>query len=1814
MDAQSTVTAQAISVPRGGGAIRGIGETFQPNLFSGTGNHAVPIAVSPGRNGFGPALALEYSSGNGNGPFGFGWQLSVPRVTRKTEKGLPRYDDTDVFVMSGAEDLVPLLERAVDPTTGTESWSPEDPIVRPPHVVRRYRPRTETAFARIERWQHGGTGEIHWRAISRDNVTSVYGGSAAARVADPDDPQRVYEWLLEEQYDAVGNHVRYEYACDDPEATPDAIFEENRRATQRYIRRICYGNLPTALVDRDGQPVTYPDGSAVGYERDGRRYAFEVVFDYGDWDVPTRDPHPAPLLPGQQERFGASVPVRQDRFSTFRPRFEVRTLRRCRRVLMFHHFAELGGPTLVRSTDLGYRDDPATFLSFLTSVTVVGYRRDASGEYTSSSMPPVTFGYSEFRPQEQRYQSLAARGGDMPPAELGDAQFALVDLFGDGLPDVVQTSPSGIRYWRNLGAGVLDRPRSFTAVPAGLGLAGAGVGFADMGGDGQADLLVHSAPLPGFFETTADGTWQTFRPYDSPPGFDLADPNVRLLDLTGDGLSDALLTAGEHFLWFRGLGEQGFAAPERVPRTHDLARFPDVSFNDPGLRVHLADMSGDGLTDIVLFHNGRVDYWPNIGYGRFGARITMGNAPRLEADFDPRRLFFVDLDGTGCADLVYVDFDRVRFWLNQSGNQWSETRTILGTPGITNRDSIQFADVFGTGTATLLWSYEYAAHPEGNYKALDFCGGTKPYVLTEMSNNMGATTRVSYAPSTRHFLRDLVDGQPWITRLPFPVQVVDMVEVIDHVSRTKLVRRYAYHHGYFDGREREFRGFGRVDQLDTETFEDFIGSSLHEGQTSFENASPAFHSPPVETRSWFHTGVYFDEDSSAHIATSFDYRELTNRFREEFYQADLDATPIDEHEVDAGDTPHEAYRALRGALLRTEVYSRDGSASASHPYQVTGTRYEVIRLQPGDGGRPAVFMTHPLESRGYHYERNPADPRVTHSMTLEVDAFGNSLRSVLIGYGRRSPDPELPTQEDRDRQARTIVVYTENRCTNAVDDGLLDPDNYRAPLRCEARTYELIGFTPAGGGAEFTLEEFRANDFARLENAGALAYEEAPVAALEQKRLIEHARIRYRSDDLGALLPLGVLESLALPGETAKLALTDGLVTQIYGTRVTDSMLATDGGYVHSEGDTDWWIPSERVFYSLDASDPPAAERAFAERHFFRPQRSANAFGHTTVLRYDPYDLLVRQTIDAVGNRSTAEYDYRVLQPARSTDANGNRTEAVFDTMGMVAGTAVMGKASETAGDSLSQLVADLPPQQRDAFFADPLGHAAPLLAEATTRIVYDMDRFRRMQEPIVAAVISRATHASDPLPASGLQLDLSVRYSDGFGREVQRKGLVEPGPLTPGGDEVAPRWLGSGWTIFDNKGKPVRKYEPFFDDTPAFRFGHRVGVSSALFYDPTERVVATLHADHTWAKVVFGTWREESWDVNDTVLVADPASDPTVGELFGRLPTAEYLPTWHAQRAGGALGPEEQAAAAKTAVHAATPRVTYADSLGRAFLTIAHNRFDARRLHRGRKVRDSRGARRRGQPAGGDRRERPPPDAIRLRHARLEGPPGQHGRGRALDAARRRGPAHLRVGQPRPPVAAHLRRAAAAERAVRAGRRRRRASRPPDRLRRIAAGPGSGEPARQDRTDLRRGGRRYPRAVRLQGKPGREPPAVREGLRVGDRLAGRSRAGAGDVRDHQHLRRAEQSGLRHDPGRQRLPPDVQRREPAPGGRRRAARSGDADGVRQRHRLRRAGAADAHRVRQRRRDHARVRRDDHAAHPAGNVAGRGAPPGAGVHV
>ncbi|HTZ21242.1 MAG TPA: toxin TcdB middle/C-terminal domain-containing protein, partial [Opitutaceae bacterium] len=692
--------------------------------------------------------------------------------------------------------------------------------------------------------------------------------------------------------------------------------------------------------------------------------------------------------------------------------------------------------------------------------------------------------------------------------------------------------------------------------------------------------------------------------------------------------------------------------------------------------------------------------------------------------------------------------------------------------------------LLGNGTACLVWSSPLSIDATRPMRYIDLMGGQKPHLLAKCINNLGAETTVRYAPSTKFYLADRLAGKPWITRLSFPVHVVEQVETIDRVSRNRFTSRYAYHHGYFDGAEREFRGFGMVEQWDTEELASLMQNGTLPDPTNIDASS---YVPPVHTKTWFHTGVFLNR---GHISDFFAGLLKDGGAGEYFREPGLTDDKARDRLLDdtvlpgglTADEEREACRALKGSMLRHEVYADDGTEAEGRPYSVTEQNFTLVMLQPEAGQRHAVFLTHPREQIDYHYERKlypvngtviaapgpgvplRSDPRVTHAITLEVDGFGNVLKSVSIGYGRALSDPALTLTADQGKQTTPLITYTENAFTNSLEGD----DLHRAPLPCEAVTYELTGHQPTGPAGRFQSSDFVQPD---LDNPGhvipvaalELKYEDKPGAGL-QRRPIAHTRTLFRPDDLGvskgdpdSLLALGVVEPLALPGEFYKLAFTPGLLTQVFvrphkgnpdepllpaATRadvlaadVPGGKIADRGGYVDLDGNGHWWIPSGRIFHSPTVGDTAAAELAWSRLHFFLPQRYRDPFGQTASVTFDGYDLLTTETRDALGNRITAGErnaagvvtkpgnDYRVLQPALVADANRNRSAVVFDALGMVAGTAVMGKPEENLGDSLDHFEPDLTQAQIDLFdqAARPQIPAAPLLKDATTRIVYDL-------------------------------------------------------------------------------------------------------------------------------------------------------------------------------------------------------------------------------------------------------------------------------------------------------------------------------------------------------------------------------------------------------------------------------------------------------------------------------------------------------------
>jgi hypothetical protein len=671
--APAAPSAPIPTLPKGGGAIRGIGEKFSANPVTGTGSLRIPIVASPGRAGMQPELALAYDSGAGNGPFGLGFHLSVPRITRKTDKGLPRYNPAetpDVFILSDAEDLVPSLVW----NENTSVWSP-DAFDESGEHVERYRPRIEGLFARIEKRTILADGTVYWRAVTKDNVTSVYGKSADARIADPLWAYRIFTWLLESTTDDRGNVISYEYKAEDLTGVWAGSAPETNRCNgnqpfaNRYLKRIRYGN-------------TTPNDASTA--------VFELVFDYGEHDPAAPTPTDA-----------GSWSARSDPFSSFRSTFEIRTYRLCQRVLMFHHFAELGLdsgvppkpiPYLVASTEFEY--DPSPVLTKLISVTQSGYLRlgTAPLSYEKKSHPKLELDYSRATIQTAIKFADKATVLDLP-AGVDGRTCQWVDLDGEGLPGVLCNYGGLLRYKKNMGKGELAASRAIHARPVMSSLGDAQV--MDIDGDGRKELVEMRAPAWGYHERTDDDGWAGFHAFRAQPTIDLRNPDARLIDLSGDGFEDLLIADQWSFTWFPSLAKGGFGPPVRIKKWNDEEKSPTLVFSDASLTIFLADMTGDGLVDLVRIRDGVVCYWPNRGYGRFGAKVTMRGSPHFDYPdrFDPRRIRLADVDGSGTTDVIYLHPDGVRIYANESGNGLSAPIVLALRPN--DRDVITFTDLMG---------------------------------------------------------------------------------------------------------------------------------------------------------------------------------------------------------------------------------------------------------------------------------------------------------------------------------------------------------------------------------------------------------------------------------------------------------------------------------------------------------------------------------------------------------------------------------------------------------------------------------------------------------------------------------------------------------------------------------------------------------------------------------------------------------------------------------------------------------------------------------------------------------------------------------------------------------------------------------------------------------------------------------------------------------------------------------------------------------------------------------------------------------------
>lgn len=1619
------VTKPSITLPKGGGAIRGMGEKFAANPVTGTGSMTIPIATSPGRSGFGPQLSLSYDSGVGNGPFGFGWNLALPSIKRKTDKGLPQYldghgniQDSDVFILSGAEDLVPIYRQDADGAwiAGHPDYrrDPEGFWVRDSsgrlvihedeiggYRVRRYRPRIEGLFARIERWTLiADTTDVHWRSISKDNILTIYGKDSNSRIVDPENPARIFNWLICETRDDKGNGILYIYkAEDETNVQLNLASERNRgglngqnRTANRYLKQILYGNRTTLLDGAGRRPHFLSEA-----QRSDAHWLFEVVFDYDEDHYRELPWEPSLAATEQHHRAQASQSppqddtwsIRPDPFSTYRAGFEVRTYRRCHRVLMFHHFGELttqtgGAPYLVSATEFHYNDlnpdAPVTveaelahpgstrYASFIQSVSQSGFVHDANTApvsegnanyvtYLKKSLPPLEFEYSK-AVIDETVRELDSETLENLPIGIDNQLYRWVDLDGEGLSGILTEQGNAWHYKSNLGNGHFGPSRILPNKPNVM-LANGAHRLVDLAGNGQLDIAAFGGAMPGFYERTHDDNWQSFRAFRQVPNIRWDDPNIRFVDLNGDGRADVLITENEVLTWYPSSGEEGFDPARKVTQPADEEHGPRLVFADGTDSIYLADMCGDGLTGLVRIRNGEVCYWPNLGYGRFGAKVTMDNAPHFDNPdhFDQQRIRLADIDGSGTNDIIYLHRDGVRCYFNQSGNGWSDARNLGFFPLVDNLTTVMTADLLGNGTACLVWSSPLPARSRSPLRYIDLMSGRKPHLLTKTKNNLGLETEVTYAPSTRFYLADQRVGAPWVTRIPFPVHCVEKVTVSDKWRNTRFSTTYSYHHGYFDGVEREFRGFGRVEQVDSEHFGLFAAGN---SASPYITDDRQLYQPPVKTVTWYHTGaLQARRRILSHFANEYFPHSVehggTNTFQENSLpEPDLEAASLNADEY------REALRACKGMALRQEIYELDVDALADDIHRpvklfsAANHNCHIRKHQPQGGNRHAVFLVTESEAITYHYELDmtqPAlhpDPRIAHTLNLRVDEYGNVLQSVAVVYPRigRYSDPSLP-ESSRNRienivesvQQERHLVYTENRYTGNVDDA----HDYRLRLPCEAKTFELvIGNDTNRSNRYYTLQQLRALNPAEIPER---QYHEPIDRAQTQKRLVQHARTLFFNENLQDPLALGELNRLGLPYESYKLALTESLLAAIFQAdqlavaRPDLENPSISGYFRFADAPEQFWVRSGVAGFNEDAPQT-----------FYLPERYTDAFGNTTTLDFDRnYNLFLQSSRDPVGNvTEVTAFDYRVLAPNALKDPNDNITETVYDILGQPAAVAAKGKNDGSEGDRLDAFNADInqiqpPIAQVAAVFTESYADSTlqELLDTATARHLY---WFGETVDPVSGAItygdnpagacgILRETHSADLVAGALSPIQVSFEYTDGGGKVLVQKMKAEPGQESGPGDPLEPlRWLTNGRTIFNNKGKPVKQYEPAFslsaqrfDEPPA------EGVTAVTYYDAADRVVRTEQPDGSYSRAVFTPWQAISYDANDTVLEADNAWYVAQNPLDPASP----LPR---DTAGRTLATPAQRAAWLAAKHAGTPARVFLDSLGREVVSVAHN------------------------------------------------------------------------------------------------------------------------------------------------------------------------------------------------------------------------------------------------------------------------------------
>ncbi|MCB9641757.1 MAG: VCBS repeat-containing protein [Myxococcales bacterium] len=385
----------------------------------------------------------------------------------------------------------------------------------------------------------------------------------------------------------------------------------------------------------------------------------------------------------------------------------------------------------------------------------------------------------------------------------------------------------------------------------------------DYNGDGFTDLV--DAVNKRIYVNKGNSKWEDAS--ETLQSFPVtgADPNMRFFDYNGDKAIDVISSDGNTTNYWVSDGKGNWKV---VPGQTNIG----LGFaND---RLRLIDINGDGLQDIVHITKNSMRYRKYLGYGEWTdwIDVTVPGLDKYELNINAQ---FSDINGDGMADMVAFLGNKIVYFVNKNGTEFLAGQELQAFKGVDIPDStkatVRIADINGNGSRDIVW-----IDSSGKLTYLELFS-KRPNLMTEISNGIGQRINVEYGSSVNFFLRDASCDKtkdaacagPWQNKMPMAFTVVTKISTwasrsdkpADQTAPTDeerpMIQAIYYHDGFYDGVEKKFRGFRKVEsiQVGDDSIED-----LHQAITfDVGDKDPYFHGKMLHNISSNNKGHIYNE-------------------------------------------------------------------------------------------------------------------------------------------------------------------------------------------------------------------------------------------------------------------------------------------------------------------------------------------------------------------------------------------------------------------------------------------------------------------------------------------------------------------------------------------------------------------------------------------------------------------------------------------------------------------------------------------------------------------------------------------------------------------------------------------------------------------------------------------------------------------------------------------------------------------------------------------------------------------------------------------